>query len=99
MEAALAGVGIVYLFEDGLRPHLDSGALQALLEDGWQPFSGPFLYYPGRRRPAPLRAFVDFVKAQVPGWHGYGRGVRWRGGVLLPGGERQKTSEAPLKFF
>jgi hypothetical protein len=28
-----------------------------------QDFTGPFLYYPGRRLlPAPLRAFVDFIK-------------------------------------
>ncbi|MBN9273582.1 MAG: LysR family transcriptional regulator, partial [Mesorhizobium sp.] len=31
----------------------------------WQLFSGPFLYYPGRRlMPAPLRAFVDFASAR-----------------------------------
>lgn len=64
VDAAIAGVGIIYLFEDWLRPHLDSGALEPLLEPWWQPFSGPFLYYPGRRLvPAPLRAFVDFIKA------------------------------------
>lgn len=64
VEAAIAGSGIVYLFEDWLRPYLDSGALEPILEDWWQPFSGPFLYYPGRRLvPAPLRAFIDFVKA------------------------------------
>ena len=52
------------LFEDWLRPHLDSGALEPVLEPWWQPFSGPFLYYPGRRLvPAPLRAFIDFVRA------------------------------------
>jgi DNA-binding transcriptional LysR family regulator len=47
-----------------LRAHLDSGALEPILEPWWQRFSGPFLYYPGRRHlPAPLRAFVDFLKA------------------------------------
>ena len=62
VEAALAGSGIVYLFEDWLRPHLDSGSLEPVLEPWWQRFPGPFLYYPGRRHlPAPLRAFVDFI--------------------------------------
>ncbi len=64
VDAAIAGVGIVKLFEDWLCPHLDSGALEPVLDPWWQEFSGPFLYYPGRRLvPAPLRAFVDFVKA------------------------------------
>lgn len=64
LEAALAGVGIIRLFEDWLRPHLDSGALEPVLEPWWESFSGPFLYYPGRRLvPAPLRAFIDFIKA------------------------------------
>ena len=63
VDAALAGSGIIHLFEDWLRPHLDSGALEPVLEPWWQRFSGPFLYYPGRRHlPAPLRAFVDFIK-------------------------------------
>jgi DNA-binding transcriptional LysR family regulator len=64
VEAAVAGTGIIVLFEDWLRPHLDSGALEPVLEPWWQPFSGPFLYYPGRRLvPAPLRAFIDFIKS------------------------------------
>jgi DNA-binding transcriptional LysR family regulator len=64
VEASIAGTGILYLFEDWLRPHLDSGALEPVLEPWWQRFSGPFLYYPGRRLlPAPLRAFVDFIKS------------------------------------
>ncbi len=63
VDAALAGVGIIHLFEGWLRPHLASGALEAVLEPWWQSFSGPFLYYPGRRHlPAPLRAFVAFVR-------------------------------------
>ena len=61
--AAVAGLGIIHLFEEWLRPHLDSGALEPVLVPWWQNFSGPFLYYPGRRHlPAPLRAFVDFIK-------------------------------------
>lgn len=44
-------------------PYLDSGALEPVLEPRWQRFSGPFLYYPGRRHlPAPLRVLVDFLK-------------------------------------
>jgi len=66
VEAAIAGTAIIYLFEDWLRPYLDSGALEPVLEPWWQPFSGPFLYYPGRRLvPAPLRAFVDFIKSSA----------------------------------
>ncbi|WP_448099432.1 LysR substrate-binding domain-containing protein [Luteibacter yeojuensis] len=64
VDAALAGTGIIYLFEDWLRPYLDSGALEPILQPWWQSFSGPFLYYPGRRLvPPPLKAFVDFVRA------------------------------------
>ena len=64
VEAAVAGSGIIALFEDWLRPYLDSGALEPVLEPWWQRFSGPFLYYPGRRYlPAPLRAFVDFTSS------------------------------------
>ena len=64
IDAALAGVGVIHHFEDWIRPHLLSGALEPVLEPWWQPFSGPFLYYPGRRLvPTPLRAFVDFVRA------------------------------------
>ncbi|CAE6739578.1 LysR family transcriptional regulator [Paraburkholderia haematera] len=62
--AAIAGLGIVYSFDEFLRPAIEQGALVPVL-DGWcQSFSGPFLYYPSRTHmPAPLRAFVDFVLA------------------------------------
>jgi DNA-binding transcriptional LysR family regulator len=63
VEAAIAGCGVIQLFEDWLRPHFNSGALEPVLEGWWQRFSGPFLYYPGRRHlPAPLRAFIDFTR-------------------------------------
>lgn len=63
IDAAIAGTGIVFMFEDWLRPHLASGALAPVLESWWPSFPGPFLYYPGRRLvPAPLRALLDFVR-------------------------------------
>ena len=63
VDMAAAGSGVVHLFEDWLRPHLDRGTLVPVLEEWWQPFSGPFLYYSGRRLvPPPLRAFLDFIR-------------------------------------
>lgn len=65
VETAVAGVGIVGIFEDWLKPYFVRGELEPVLQDWWLQFSGPFLYYPGRRLvPAPLRAFVDFVRAR-----------------------------------
>ena len=62
IEAAVAGTGVIHLFEDWLRPQLVSGALEPILEDWWQPFSGPFLYHSSRRLvPPPLRAFINFI--------------------------------------
>jgi DNA-binding transcriptional LysR family regulator len=67
VDAAVAGSGVIHLFEDWLRPHLDGGALEPVLQPWWQRFSGPFLYYPGRRHlPAPLRAFIDFTSSLRP---------------------------------
>jgi DNA-binding transcriptional LysR family regulator len=66
VDAAIAGTGVVYLFEDWLRPHMEGGALEPVLSSWWPKFSGPFLYYSGRRlMPAPLKAFVDFIKASA----------------------------------
>lgn len=63
VDAALAGSGLVNLFEDWLAPHFARGELEPVLQRWWPSFSGPSLYYPGRRYlPAPLRAFVDFIQ-------------------------------------
>ncbi len=63
VDVAVAGSGIIHLFEDWLAPALASGALKSVLPDWWQSFSGPFLYYSGRRLvPPPLRAFVDYIR-------------------------------------
>ncbi len=63
VEAATAGLGVVRLFEDWLGPAMRSGALERILDEWDEPFSGPMLYYSGRHQlPPPLRAFIDFVR-------------------------------------
>lgn len=63
VDVAVAGGGIIHLFEDWLAPMLGSGTLEPVLPDWWQSFSGPFVYYSGRRLvPPPLRAFLDFIR-------------------------------------
>lgn len=64
LAAAIGGLGILASFEELLAPHFESGALVPVLPDWWQEFEGPFLYFPSRRLlPAPLRAFIDHVRA------------------------------------
>ena len=59
-DAALAGVGLAYLFEEQLASLLQAGALSRVLEDWCPPFPGFFLYYPGRRQVSPaLAASID----------------------------------------
>jgi DNA-binding transcriptional LysR family regulator len=63
VQSAIAGVGIVYLFEDWLKPAFAAGQLQPILADWWLSFSGLWLYYNDRRLiPAPLQAFIDYVR-------------------------------------
>lgn len=63
VEAAVAGIGVIHLFENWLQPHFSSGALEPVLPTWWQSFSGPFLYHSSRRLvPPPLRAFIDYVR-------------------------------------
>ena len=63
VAAAVAGAGVVYLFEDWIRPQLDNGSMQPILTEWWHRFSGLWLYYNDRRLiPAPLQAFLDYVR-------------------------------------
>ncbi|MGO2356155.1 MAG: LysR substrate-binding domain-containing protein [Marinomonas foliarum] len=65
VDIAVAGTGVVYLFEEWLQPYFDSGQLEPILDNWWLSFSGPYLYYSGRRLvPTPLRTFIDFVKSR-----------------------------------
>jgi hypothetical protein len=59
----VAGSGLIYTFEEVLRPQLEAGALVPVLEPWWQTFRGPFLcYYGDRRLTAPLSAFIAHVR-------------------------------------
>ena len=61
LDAALAGLGLAYLPEDQVKPHVAEGRLVRVLEDWCPPFSGYHLYYPSRRQPTP--AFTLLVDA------------------------------------
>lgn len=64
--AVVAGLGIAATFEGFYRDLLDAGSVVEILHDWSTRFSGPFLYYAGRRHvPAPLRAFIAFLRAEA----------------------------------
>src|SRR3954453_8027876 len=50
LRAAIAGVGLGFLSEHQVAPHLANGALVRVLEPWCQPYPGFFLYYPSRRQ-------------------------------------------------
>jgi len=65
IRAAEDGVGWYATFEDFVRPAIEAGRLVEALKPWCPSFPGPSLYYPSRRHvPAPLRAFIEFVRAQ-----------------------------------
>jgi DNA-binding transcriptional LysR family regulator len=66
LKAALAGLGLAYLEEGQVAPHVESGALERVLADWSPPYPGFHLYYPSRRQPT--AAFSLLVEA-----------LRWRG--------------------
>ena len=63
LQGALAGIGLICSFADYLAESLADGRLVEVLADWSAPFPGPRLYYADRRHlPAPLRAFVAFLR-------------------------------------
>lgn len=63
IEAALAGSGLVYVFEDFAAEHISSGRLIRVLEDFCPPFTGYSIYYPSRRQmPPALSVFVEALR-------------------------------------
>jgi DNA-binding transcriptional LysR family regulator len=53
LESALQGLGLAYMPEDAVRPHIEQGHLIRVLEDWCEPYSGYHLYYPSRRHSSP----------------------------------------------
>jgi DNA-binding transcriptional LysR family regulator len=65
-SAAADGLGVTRLPASSVDGLIAGKKLIPLLEDWAPPSVGFFLYYPSRRQtPAPLQAFIDFVKAHV----------------------------------
>lgn len=63
IRAALDGIGVTFAFEEQVTGLIAAGKLVRVLEDWCPYYSGFYLYYPSRRRaPAPLRAFIDFIR-------------------------------------
>jgi len=61
LQAGLAGLGLIYVTEAQMRPHLEDGTLVRVLEDWCAPYPGYHLYYPSRRQPT--AAFSLLVQA------------------------------------
>jgi DNA-binding transcriptional LysR family regulator len=67
LDLARSGVGIIYGAEPVLRPDLDSGALQVVLDDWAAMGSGFHVYYPSRRQiPTALRVLIDLIREIGP---------------------------------
>lgn len=63
LNAALNGLGLAYLPEDLVQPHVSKGNLVKILADWCVPFSGYHLYYPSRHQRSPaLAVLVDALR-------------------------------------
>ncbi|HTN95397.1 MAG TPA: LysR family transcriptional regulator [Nordella sp.] len=66
IRAAEDGVGWYATFENFVRPAIAAGRLVEVLVPWCPSFPGPSLYYSSRRHvPAPLRAFIQFVRSDA----------------------------------
>jgi DNA-binding transcriptional LysR family regulator len=63
LRLAVAGAGLMILFEEVVAPYIERGELVPVLEEYCTPFPGFYLYYPRRRHAAPpLRALVEYLR-------------------------------------
>ncbi len=58
ISAARAGIGLGFVPEDLVAPHVTSGELRTALEDWTPPFSGFHLYYPSRKQASPAFSLI-----------------------------------------
>ena len=58
LNAALAGLGLAYVPEGLVQPHVAAGQLKRVLEDWCPPYAGYHLYYPSRRYSSPAFALL-----------------------------------------
>ena len=61
LDAVLRGLGLAYMPEDLMQPHVEDGRLTRVLMDWCAPFPGYHLYYPSQRQTSP--AFMVFRDA------------------------------------
>lgn len=63
IEAALAGHGLAYVYENEILGHVDAGRLRRTLDDWCPTFPGYYLYHPSRRQvPPALAALISALK-------------------------------------
>src|SRR6266853_986362 len=61
LNASIAGLGLTYLPEGLVQPHINQGRLKRVLQDWCPAYPGYHLYYPSRRQPS--AAFALLVEA------------------------------------
>jgi len=64
IDMARCSKGVIATFENWLQPHFKTNDLEPVLPQWWQTFEGPWLYFSSRFMSAPLRAFIDFLRAE-----------------------------------
>ena len=69
ISAALAGIGVAYLYEEYVASHIADGRLVSLLDSSALPVTeGFFMFYPSRRQnPAALRVLIEFLRSELRG--------------------------------
>lgn len=65
VQAALAGIGLAYVYEDMVSDALSRGTLECVLSDWCPPTEGFFLYYPSRRHQSPaLKTLIELLRRE-----------------------------------